>query len=102
MIFSGLVATFAADSRLARSAQQAIRQHPALELGLPTDHRLPLVLETATSSESDALIEWLTALPGIEQVDVVFVQWDDDLTTLPAERPSSPRRQQTSSASPLP
>ena len=94
-MISGLVATLTADATLAGLALQAIGEHPALELGSPAGRRLPLVLETATPTESHALGEWLVELPGVEYVDVAFVHWDDDLAAVPALRPSPPPLQQT-------
>jgi hypothetical protein len=89
-MISGLVATLTADAALARSALQAIEQHPALEPGPPEGRRLPLVLETASPGESHALGDWLIELPGVEHVDVAFVHWDDGPATEPALRPSLP------------
>jgi hypothetical protein len=86
-MISGLVATLTADASLAQSALQAIRQHPALEAGPQDGSRLPLVLETATPSESHDLSEWLVELPGIEHVDVAFVHWDNDLAPVPSSPP---------------
>lgn len=80
-MISGLVATLAADPTLAQSALQAVGQHPALEPGPQEGRRLPLVLETATPDESHDLCEWLVELPGVEQVLVAFVHWDNDLAT---------------------
>jgi hypothetical protein len=89
-MISGLVANLTADAALALSALQAIRQHPALELGPQDGRRLPLVLETATPGESHQLSEWLYELPGVEHIDVAFVHWDDELATVPAPRPPTP------------
>jgi hypothetical protein len=86
-MISGLVANLTADATLAHSALQAIKQHPALELGPQDGRRLPLVLETATPGESHELSEWLCELPGVEHIDVAFVHWDDDLATVSAPRP---------------
>jgi hypothetical protein len=86
-MISGLVANLTADATLAHSALQAIKQHPALELGPQDGRRLPLVLETATPGESHELSEWLCELPGVEHIDVAFVHWDDDQATVSAPRP---------------
>jgi hypothetical protein len=86
-MISGLVASLTADAALALSALQAIRQHPALELGPQDGRRLPLVLETTNPGESHKLSDWLAELPGVEYVDVAFVHWDNDLAPVPSSPP---------------
>ncbi|MDC0936000.1 hypothetical protein OAS39_06915 [Pirellulales bacterium] len=90
MFLSSWVFRGTIDAALARSALQAIGQHPALEIGRQEGRRLALVLETPTASASHALAEWLVELPGVEDVNVAFVHWDDELAIAPALRPSSP------------
>jgi hypothetical protein len=72
-MISGLVVTLPADTQLLARALEAIRQEPALELGTQHGLRLPLVLETDTSTESQTLTDWLQQLPGVQHVDVAYV-----------------------------
>jgi len=80
-MISGLVVYLSGDSKLAEEAKQAISQQKTLEWGPLEERRLPLVLETATSSGSQEVTDWLNELPGVEHVDVAFVHLEEDLTT---------------------
>jgi len=77
-MISGLVAYLTENQELTSETVLAIAQHPNLELGTQQELRLPLVLETATSAESQAVTDWLNELPGITHVDVAYVHLDED------------------------
>lgn len=77
-MISGLVAYLGADEGLASAAVLAMDQHSTMELGPRDGRRQPLVLETQTAAESQQLTDWLSELPGVEHVDVVFVHLDEE------------------------
>lgn len=72
MIISSLIVTLAA---LDSPAADAIRSEPKLDIGNPIGRQLPLVVETETAEESQRMHDWLWSLPGVNSVDVVFVQF---------------------------
>ncbi|QDS98795.1 hypothetical protein [Adhaeretor mobilis] len=76
-MISGLVAHLTAEAGLAQATVSAIAEQPNLEVGVQQELRLPLVLETTTSVESQAVTDWLHELPGITHVDVAFVHLDE-------------------------
>jgi len=81
-MISGLVVYFSRDCKLAEAAKLSIGQQAALELGPQEGRRLPLVLETTTSSESQDLTDWLKDLDGVEHVDVAFVHLEESSAAL--------------------
>lgn len=68
----GLVVHLSADSEQADNALRAIAEAELLETGERCATRLPLVAETEDSGQMHELTDWLTALPGVEHVDVAF------------------------------
>lgn len=83
MPISGLVATLADDAD--REAIRAwVLQQPCLTLGEAQGNRLPLVLETDRATDSREVHDALLQVPGILQVDVVFVGFEED----PGQEPS--------------
>jgi hypothetical protein len=77
MITSGLVLTLSADPALARQAQTTLHARPELTLGQANKRWLPLVAETADVGASRDLCDWLSALPGVDFVDVVQVNFEE-------------------------
>jgi nitrate reductase NapAB chaperone NapD len=76
MPISGLVLTLAEDATRRQAALAALEQHPAIRVGQPAGHRLPIVVETADSQEDVQIWDWLHTLPGVVLVDVVMVHFD--------------------------
>jgi nitrate reductase NapAB chaperone NapD len=72
-MISGLVVYLTADNDLAEATRYVIAEQPSIEVGVQEELRLPIVLETLTSKESQELTDWLNGLPGVQHVDVVFV-----------------------------
>ncbi|MEQ1826744.1 MAG: hypothetical protein ABL921_12395 [Pirellula sp.] len=60
-----------------RNIERVIESIPAFTLGERFGMRLPIVIETIDGPTSRYWHEWLLALPGVSQVDVVFVSFDD-------------------------
>lgn len=83
----GLVVNLASDSRDAERALLQMQDADCLTLGPPpVPGRVPVVLEAETETESRQHLRWLSALPGVAQVQVVSADFSD--LTPPA--PGSP------------
>ena len=89
-MISGLVVYLNADAELADAALIKMRQQASLELGEPSGQRLPMVLETATAADSHSVADWLIGLPGVDHLDVVFVDLDEQPT--PTAEPEPEQR----------
>ncbi len=76
---SALVVTIADDARGER-ALLALAADPRLELGAvpPGTRRVPVVADTPSRAEDEALWGALWALDGVEGVELVLVHLDDD------------------------
>lgn len=79
MMTSGLVVMLETDSLNSASALAAIRAMPALTLGEQNGRWLSVALETGHAEESERWHDWLSRLPGVEDVEVVFVHWDAEV-----------------------
>ena len=80
MITSGLVLTLSEDAPLAQSAEAALRARPEFTLAERAQRWLPVAIEVADVRASRDLHDWLQALPGVEFVDVVQVNFEADET----------------------
>lgn len=89
MITSGLVITLSADAALAMQAVAAVGTRPEFTRGERNDRWLPVAMEAQDDAESRNLHDWLHALPGVEYVDVVSVNFGEpDL--IPADSAQPP------------
>ncbi len=77
MITSGLVITLSADPGEAGAARAQLAARPGLSLGQPNQRWLPVVAEAADPRASRDLHDWLGAVPGVEFVDVVHVEFGE-------------------------
>jgi nitrate reductase NapAB chaperone NapD len=77
MPISGLVITLADDAARRDAALVALRQHAAITLGTQADARLPVVVETASDDEDRQVWEWMHSLPGVMQVDVALIHFEE-------------------------
>ncbi|MEE9404984.1 MAG: hypothetical protein V3V20_08820 [Algisphaera sp.] len=81
---SGLVITLNPDAPEAHRTSAAIHDHPSFTCAdSPSPIRLPAVLETPHRRADRIAWDWLNALPGVLQVDVVFIHFDQ------ADRPAA-------------
>ena len=78
MITSGLVITLSADAALSAQAVATLSARSGFTPGERQDRWLPVAMEARDDAESRDLHDWLQALPGVEYVDVVSVNFDDD------------------------
>ena len=72
MPVNGLLLTLTKDEMLAEGVLSKLSQRHDIELGERTERWQPLVVETSGTRESHEVHEWLSALPGVVMVDVVF------------------------------
>lgn len=77
MPVSGLVVTLAADPALRERAFAAILGCHGVTLGEAMGARLPVVTETETMSEHEALWRRLEAIDGVLQVRLAFHDFSD-------------------------
>lgn len=77
MITSGLVITLRSDPGLAAQVMATLAAHHEFMLGEPNDRWLPVVMEALDDATSRDLHDWLHALPGVEYVDVVSVNFEE-------------------------
>jgi hypothetical protein len=77
MTISGLVVTLALDEAAQAQALRALQRDARLQLGERTGRKLPVVAETGSTTEGEALVEALAATPGVDFVDVVCVDFSE-------------------------
>jgi len=82
MLTSGLVITLSSDAQRADEAQAAMGARPEFTLGERNQRWLPVVFEAVDVAASHDLHAWLNALPGVEFVDVVQVNFEEDETAV--------------------
>lgn len=78
MAVSGLVITLSSDETQAAAVIGALDADPRLTVGSRSGRRVPLVAETPGPDEDRVLWGWLREHPGIENVEVAFVGFDQD------------------------
>lgn len=76
MITSGLVITLSADATLAAQAVSKISTRPEFMPGERNVRWLPVAMEASDDAESRNLHDWLHAVPGVDYVDVVSVNFE--------------------------
>ena len=81
MPVNGLLLTLSANSEMADAALAEISSKPGASLGTAQDRWQPLAVDTADVRAAHDFHEWLEALPGVEQVDVISVGFDDPTPT---------------------
>jgi len=83
MPVNGLLLTLTPEPRLAEQVRTAIAERPEAELGKPEGIYQPLVVETADVRAAHEFHEWLEALEGVGQVDVIYVGFEEPSPTAP-------------------
>ena len=92
MWVSSFVVTLPDDSERADSVRNALCSVPVFETGPAVGCRLPVVLEAEDGSAARYWHDWVEGLPGVIQVEVAFVSFEDteqpDSAQSSAEEPS--------------
>jgi hypothetical protein len=78
MPLASLVVTLDDRTPLRQSALGRLVADPCVELGEPRGAYLPIVVDTATAEEGEALVESLLTTPGVLGVDVVGIDFSID------------------------
>jgi hypothetical protein len=81
MPVNGLLLTLSTDPALAAAARTRIAGRPEVVLGSAQDRWQPLAADTPDVKAAHDFHEWLEALPGVEQVDVIYVGFDEPSPT---------------------
>ena len=81
MPISGLILTLNADAALAAQAVATLSTRPEFLPGARNARWLPVAMEARDDAASRDLHDWLNALPGVDFVDVVYVNFDEDEAT---------------------
>jgi len=85
MPVNGLLLTLSNNAELADTARSTIARRQEVSLGEASGHWQPLAVDTPDVGASNDFHEWLEALPGVEQVDVIYVGFDE-----PSPIPTAP------------
>ncbi len=89
MITSGLVITLSTNPAFAAQAIAKVSARSEFMPGVGNDRWLPVAMEAHDDTESRDLHDWLHALPGVEYVDVVSVNFESpDLIPADSDQPS--------------
>lgn len=83
MPVNGLLLTLSPDARLAEQAREAIAARPEVLLGEAEGIYQPLAVETTDVRAAHEFHEWLEALEGVGQVDVIYVGFEEPSATAP-------------------
>lgn len=81
MPVNGLLLTLSPDPALADAARAGIATRAEVVLGIPQDRWQPLAVDTTDVKAAHEFHDWLEALPGVEQVDVIYVGFDEPSPT---------------------
>lgn len=77
MPITGLVLVLENPTETLEQTWQALATRPEISCGELQGNHLPVVSETEQETASRDLHDWLSDLPGVLQVDVVFVGLDE-------------------------
>lgn len=83
MPIASLVVTLDARSPLRASALARLVADARIDLGVPSGHYLPIVVDSSTALEGAELVEELLATPGVLGIDVVRIDFDCDEEVAP-------------------
>jgi nitrate reductase NapAB chaperone NapD len=76
-MISSLVIHLSADPDTAKRVVHQISENGRIQHGMAIGNRIPIVLDANCSVQAEKDIEWLRQLPGVEHVDVAFVQFEE-------------------------
>lgn len=77
MIVSALVLTLDVDAARRDAALASLAADARLTLGAPIAARLPVVAETASIGDGEALVRELADVDGVVKVDVVSIDFEE-------------------------
>ena len=78
MIISGLILSLSADETLAAQAVAMVSTRAEFLPGERNARWLPVAMEARDDAESRDLHDWLHALPGVDFVEVAYVNFEEE------------------------
>ena len=77
MWISGFVVTINSETGFGRRVRSALEAIPVFTMGEQKGARLPVVMEAPDGFTARYWHEWVEGLPGVVQVEVAFVSFDE-------------------------
>ncbi len=78
MAISGIVINLEPDAKRQEEAVKRLSEMPQLELGSRNGRRVPAVMDTRSVKASRACWDDIMALPGVEGIDLIYVNYEDE------------------------
>ncbi len=78
MPISGLVVVFETSETLDDLAIERLASHPAIEVGQRQLDRVAVVVDSVSNEQDIEIWEWMRRLPGVSDIKIAFVGFDDD------------------------
>ncbi len=79
MPVNGLLLTLENDPDTISDVKHSIEKRPEVDAGLLSERWLPVAVDTPDARSARETHTWLESLPGVLQVDVVYVALDEAL-----------------------
>ncbi len=79
-MISGLVLYLNRDQGLWEETIAELEGHDAVELGERVHARLPIVVDATDGSHARDLTQWILDLPGVDHIDVTYVDLEESLS----------------------
>jgi nitrate reductase NapAB chaperone NapD len=74
---SGLVVVFESSEALSDQRVQQLAEHAAIEVGERQRDRVAIVVDSTSKDQDRQVWEWLQSLPGVSDIKIAFVGFDD-------------------------
>ena len=79
MPISGLVVVFESSETLNDLAVEQLASHPSIVVGERERDRVAIVVDSESKDHDVEIWEWITSLPGVSDIKIAFVGFDDRL-----------------------
>lgn len=89
MPISGLVITLDAATEDHDRTIAELEAEPAIEIGTRSGHKCAIVIDSPSKADDQKLFTWVRDLPGVADVQVAFVGFDDAPTDQHSTLPDS-------------
>lgn len=80
---SGLVITFDHSFENQIDTISALREHSSIEVGARNGHQCAIVIESSSKLDDKKVLQWVHDLPGVADVQIAFVGFDDETVDQP-------------------
>jgi nitrate reductase NapAB chaperone NapD len=75
---SGLVVIFESSDALNDLVVDQLVNHQYIAVGERADDRIAIVVDSLSKEHDTEIWEWINNLPGVSQIQIAFVGFDDD------------------------